>query len=206
MLFERRFHSGIREGQVTLTFRAWARPQVKPTGRYRTQVGMLVVEAVDRVKLGDVRDAEARRAGFTDAAELTAYVKKKSRKALRASSPVFRVKLRFDGPVTAGDRPPADDAALSAEDVATLTAKLDAMDRRCADGPFTRRLLALIERRPRVSSSVLAPELGREKLAFKADVRKLKKLGLTVSHEVGYALSPRGRAYLAAVARGSAAK
>ena len=32
---------------------------------------------------------------------------------------------------------------------------------------------------------------------FKLDVRKLKRLGLTVSLEVGYELSPRGRAYLA---------
>ena len=32
--------------------------------------------------------------------------------------------------------------------------------------------------------------------AFKRDVRKLKELGLTRSLEVGYELSPRGRAYL----------
>jgi hypothetical protein len=31
---------------------------------------------------------------------------------------------------------------------------------------------------------------------FKADVRKLKELGLTESLEVGYRLSPRGRAVL----------
>ena len=36
---------------------------------------------------------------------------------------------------------------------------------------------------------------GRERLPFKADVRKLKALGLTESLEVGYRLSPRGRAY-----------
>jgi hypothetical protein len=34
---------------------------------------------------------------------------------------------------------------------------------------------------------------------FKLDVRKLKNLGLTLSLEVGYRLSPRGEAYLAAV-------
>ena len=33
-------------------------------------------------------------------------------------------------------------------------------------------------------------------MAFKTDVRKLKKLGLTISHDVGYELSPRGRAVL----------
>ena len=48
----------------------------------------------------------------------------------------------------------------------------------------------------------LADELGRERLPFKTDVRKLKNLGLTISLDVGYRLSPRGEAYL----RGGAAR
>jgi hypothetical protein len=38
--------------------------------------------------------------------------------------------------------------------------------------------------------------VGRERLPFKADVRKLKELGLTESLRIGYRLSPRGRALL----------
>jgi ribosomal protein S19E (S16A) len=38
--------------------------------------------------------------------------------------------------------------------------------------------------------------LGRERLPFKVDVRKLKQLGLTESLPIGYRLSPRGRAVL----------
>jgi hypothetical protein len=38
--------------------------------------------------------------------------------------------------------------------------------------------------------------VGREKLPFKRDVRKLKELGLTESLPVGYRISPRGRALL----------
>jgi hypothetical protein len=37
-----------------------------------------------------------------------------------------------------------------------------------------------------------------ERLRYKADVRRLKALGLTESLEVGYRLSPRGAAYLSA--------
>ena len=44
----------------------------------------------------------------------------------------------------------------------------------------------------------LAAELGMERLPFKTDVRKLKALGLTESLDVGYRLSPRGTAFLAA--------
>ena len=40
------------------------------------------------------------------------------------------------------------------------------------------------------------PPFDREVPAFKRDVRKLKNLGLTISLEVGYRLSPRGEAYL----------
>ena len=40
---------------------------------------------------------------------------------------------------------------------------------------------------PRVALREIAP--------FKADVRKLKELGLTESLRIGYRLSPRGRAY-----------
>ena len=36
-----------------------------------------------------------------------------------------------------------------------------------------------------------------EKMAFKRRIRMLKELGLTESLEVGYQLSPRGRALLA---------
>jgi hypothetical protein len=35
-----------------------------------------------------------------------------------------------------------------------------------------------------------------ERAPFKLDVRKLKRLGLTESLEVGYRLSPRGRAFI----------
>jgi hypothetical protein len=38
--------------------------------------------------------------------------------------------------------------------------------------------------------------VGRERLPFKADVRRLKELGLTESLEIGYRLSPRGRRVL----------
>ena len=55
-------------------------------------------------------------------------------------------------------------------------------------------MLELIAAHPGVRAPDLAARLGRETLAFKIDVRKLKALGLTESLEVGYRLSPRGQA------------
>ncbi len=45
----------------------------------------------------------------------------------------------------------------------------------------------------------LGPHRAGFRFALKADVRKLKKLGVTLSLEVGYELSPRGHAYLDAL-------
>ncbi len=58
-------------------------------------------------------------------------------------------------------------------------------------------MLALIARKPGTRAADLAPAMQSELLKFKADVRKLKKLGLTISLETGYRLSPRGEQVLA---------
>ena len=115
--------------------------------------------------------------------------------ALRADSKIYRVKLHFAGSPRAADLPPASER-LTAEEISALTARLDKMDRLSRNGPWTRQVLALIEKHPRTAASKLAPKLRRETRSFKTDVRKLKKLGLTVSFEVGYEISPRGEVFL----------
>ena len=63
--------------------------------------------------------------------------------------------------------------------------------------PWVRRILDLIARHPGRRAAELAAELRQETAPFKLNVRKLKALGLTESLEIGYRLSPRGRAVLA---------
>lgn len=82
---------------------------------------------------------------------------------------------------------------LSSADLAT---RLDRLDRASTQGPWTRATLRLIAEQPGTVSTRLAEQAGRERFAFKADVRKLKALGLTESLEVGYRLSPLGAAFL----------
>ncbi len=200
MLFKRQFHAGLASGAVTLTFRSWAKPQVRVGGQYRCgSIGLLEVDALDRVRVGEITEAEARRSGFADRDALLEALSKGSRR-LGARSSVFRVALHYAGPDRRAG--PALDADLSDADVEALTARLDRMDRASRHGAWTRQTLELIERRPRVAARHLAPELGSEKLPFKTDVRKLKRLGLTLSHDVGYELSPRGRACLERVRSG----
>jgi hypothetical protein len=189
LLFQKRFHAGLVSGAVTLTFRRWAKPKVRPGGRYRCHpIGVLEVDRVDRVRVADIGERDARRAGFDGLADLLAYVG-----PVEPERELFRVELHHGGD---GDRVAiALEDDLSRDDVAEITRRLARLDAR---GPWTRRTLALIGRHPRVAASKLAARLGRETADFKVDVRKLKRLGLTQSFEVGYEISPRGRAYLAA--------
>jgi biotin operon repressor len=52
-------------------------------------------------------------------------------------------------------------------------------------------------------SSTLAEQLGRDRAELKVDIRKLKRLGLTISLERGYRISPRGQAVLERLAEDS---
>ena len=197
LLFQKRFHAGLQDGSITLTLRRWAKPHVKPGGRYRCHpLGVLEVDRVDVVPLGSVTEEDARRAGFGSRDELLGHLASGPAGPLGASEQVYRVELHHAGD---GDRVSlALDDQLGPDDVVRLQDRLARMDARSGTGPWTAATLALIEAMPRVAASRLAAELGREKLAFKADVVKLKKLGLTQSFEVGYEVSPRGRAYLLA--------
>ncbi len=201
MLFKTSFHEGIRNGSLTETYRAWQSARVAPGRRYRVADGEIEVRAVDRIALGRVRDADARRAGFGDRAALRDALRAGSSRRIDARTPVFQVRFHYLGP--AADPREALRVDVSPDALAELGTRLDAIDRRSGRGPWTRRVLALIAAQPGTAASRLAPRLSRETQAFKADVRKLKALGLTVSLEVGYQLSRRGRALLARADRGS---
>jgi hypothetical protein len=91
---------------------------------------------------------------------------------------------------------------LTPSDVESITKKLDRMDSDSEHGPWTRRSLELISAQPGVVSTILARQMGIERYGFKAMIYKMKKLGLTYSLDVGYSISPRGRAYLRFTASG----
>ncbi len=197
LLFQKRFHSGLVDGSVSLTFRQWPRPQVKPGGRYRVHpIGVVEVDGITRTTVGELTPDDARRAGFASVEELRAYLKPVAKGRFGAATPLWRVELHHGGD---GDRvPEALDDALTPDSIALLKRKLERLD---AKGRWTWRVLRLIDRRPRVAASKLARSEGRETEPFKIDVRKLKRLGLTQSFEVGYELSPRGRKLLELLGR-----
>jgi DNA-binding MarR family transcriptional regulator len=189
MLFKRELWAGLADGTVTLTFRRWRRLQVKPGGRYRTPVGVLAVDAVDLVDPAGISDQDARRAGFAGRAALLRELDR------YGDGRAYRIAFHFAGPDPREALRRADD--LDDDEWARLTARLDRLDRASPHGAWTLRVLRLIAERPGERAADLAASIGRDRASFKLDVRKLKELGLSESLEVGYRLSPRGRALLA---------
>jgi len=64
--FSRELRGDVLAGDITVTFRLWQRPQVKPGGRYRVGHGQIEVDAMDLVPFGSIDDADVRRAGEPD--------------------------------------------------------------------------------------------------------------------------------------------
>ena len=192
MRFEQRLRDGIHSGAVVLAFRRWKRSQVVAGHRYRTGTDMVEVQSVEVVEPSSVNSAQAREAGYASVDELLADLRGDP------ALPVYRIRLRrIDGADPRDELARA--ASLTNADVAAIKARLDRMDRSSSRGPWTGAVLELIADRPGIVSTVLAEAMGWERLDFKLHVRRLKELGLTLSLEVGYRLSPRGESYLNAV-------
>ena len=200
LLFKKAFFEGLQSGAITLTFRRWAKPHVKPGGRYRCHpIGVLEVDAIVKIAAGRITDADATRAGFASRELLRADLAQLG--PLDDDTELWRVELHHGGD---GDRVSlALEDALTPDEVAEIRARLARMD---AKKPWTNKTFALIAANPRIAASKLALAVKRPTLEFKTDVRKLKKLGLTQSFEVGYEISPRGRAYLAAATKPARAR
>jgi len=184
--------AAIKDGEVDLAFRRWARPRVVVGTRMRTAVGVLEVTSLDEVEVGDLTGEDARRAGAASREALVAAL------AARADDPAWRVGLVWAGP---DPREALRKEVPDAVGIAAINARLDRLDRASSYGAWTRATLDLVDLNPEVRAPDLAAQVGRETADFKKDVRKLKELGLTESLDIGYRLSPRGEAVVDA-ARG----
>ncbi|KXP01397.1 hypothetical protein [Tsukamurella pseudospumae] len=199
MMIPKAIAEGVRDGTVTTQYRRWDTPRVKVGGTQVTPAGVLRFTRVTRVPdVERISDRAARAAGMKDAAALRRALRPRDpdaprrERSARGGEHVYRIHLEYAGadPRLALREELPDDAALEA--LAVRLARLDKRD----SGPWTRDILTWIREHPHVVSKELAAERGVDLLPMKVDIRKLKGMGLTISHEVGYELSPRGAAYL----------
>jgi GH24 family phage-related lysozyme (muramidase) len=188
MLFKQATLQAIADGKVTVAFRRWRRPTVRADGTLVTPAGMLAIDSVEKCTLDDITAKDARAAGHADVAELKTSLSK------RRQGSLYKVTFHVAGPdprIAMRSR-----SRLTAQEIADLREQLARWDRASRSGLWTQRYLALIQRSPGVRAGDLAVEVGVDTGRFKANVRKLKAQGLTESLEVGYRLSPRGKAAL----------
>jgi hypothetical protein len=188
VLLDRATAEGIADGSVTLAFRRWDRPRMRPGSTQRTVAGVVEIQTLEEVDPATLTEDDAAAAGVASLERLRRLLDR------RPGAHVYRMRVRLAGPDPRVElRARAD---LDDEDRRTIDARLDRLDAAGRNGPWTRQVLRLIAERPGVRAPDLAASLGRETQPFKRDVRKLKELGLTRSLDVGYELSPRGRSYL----------
>jgi hypothetical protein len=184
MLFRQDILHGIAEGRVTLAFRRWRRAPPAGGSSLRSPVGVLRFDRVTVVDEGDITPEDVHRTGMSPA-ELRA--------SLAGEGTLLRIEFHLEGDdprIALRERLP-DHAELDA--VVARLIKIDA----ASAVPWTTQYLRLIADQPGVVSYRLARQAGAEVQPFKRRVRQLKELALTESLDVGYRLSPRGRAVLA---------
>ncbi len=198
MLLPARIAQGVRQGSITLAYRRWEQPRVRVGGTQLTSVGIVRFDEVEEItELATITDADARAAGFPDAdalrGMLTAAPVQRGPRGGKGGDRVFRVRLSWVGE---DPRVELRTAVPDATELAVITAAVKKLDAGKRSGPWTRQILEWIRDNPGVISTELAALLGREVAPMKADIRRLKALGLTESLRIGYRLSPRGTAYL----------
>jgi len=192
VILPQKIAQGVADGTVTVAFRRWAAPRVLEGSEFHTVSGMIRISSITTVDPDGITEDDASRAGAASVDEALA--------ALRGTpgQPVYRIGLEW-----VGEDPRialSSDDDLTDDTISEIAQHLERLDGRSSHGPWTRTILQLVADNPGRRAPDLAASLGRETQPFKRDVRKLKNLGLTHSLDVGYRISPRGAAYLAATA------
>lgn len=192
MLFKQPILNGIAEGRITLAFRRWRRPTVKAGGSLQTPIGVLHITSVDVIEERQITSRAAKQAGFDSVDELLQSLGDREGQlykiTFKRAGADPRIALR-------------ESDTLSDDDISEVQSRLARLDAHSKVGPWTIPVLRVIAKFPELRAVDLARRSGYEKEWLKLNIRKLKNLGLTESLEVGYRLSPRGRAFLKAAGK-----
>ncbi|SKB74869.1 hypothetical protein SAMN05660226_02963 [Parapedobacter luteus] len=188
MLFKEIHLSGIKSGRITLAFRRWQMASVKSGSLLHTSIGLVEIRKIGAVSENNITDKDARNAGFASKEQLMKSLTRSGTGTIFKISVGYhsadpRIKLR-------------EQTDLSEQQFSDLKHKLERLDNRSRQGHWTTKTLLTIKDNPNLHAIGLAKLTGFEKEWLKLNIRKLKNLGLTISHPVGYELSPLGNAYI----------
>ena len=179
---------GIKSGEITLAFRKWQKVSVKSGSLLHTSVGLLEIGKIEAVNENDITDKEAVQAGFTEKKQLLKSFIQNS------TGTIFKISVRYH---SADPRIKLrEQTGLSEQQFEELKARLERLDLYSKQGHWTEKILLMIKDNPNLHAIGIAKLTGFEKEWLKLNIRKLKNLGLTISHNVGYEVSPLGSKYL----------
>lgn len=188
MFFKVAHLKGIKRGEISLAFRKWKTQSVKKGTLLKTAIGQIEILDIEEIKPLEITDELAIKAGFQSSKELTEVLSK------RKEGQIYKIEISFhseDPRISLRNK-----SKLSTQEFDIIRSKLQRLDQYSKQGPWTEKVLNLIKNNPHKRAADLATIYGSEKDKFKLNVRKLKNMGLTISHDVGYSISPLGETYL----------
>ena len=188
MIFKLSTLQGIKSGTITLAFRKWKKPAVQKGSRIKTEFAVVEISGITEIDPVEITDDDAVNAGFKDLEQLLKVIN-----SVREGK-VYKIGVRYfsEDPRIALRQ----NTDVNEKDLDNIKRKLERLDRYSKEGTWTLAVLRIIRDNPRRRAGDLADMMHKEKDPLKLNIRKLKNLGLTISHDVGYSLSPLGELVL----------
>jgi biotin operon repressor len=193
MLFKIEDLKRIKSGDISLAIRKWKSPRVRKGLLIKSPIGQIEILDIFPVEINNVNEEDAIAAG-RNLTELRNSLNE------RPEGTIYKVYLSYHSP----DPRVAlrEQSELSDLELEQIYKKLKKFDGFGKYGPWTLRVLQVISDRPQTKAADLAKKLDYSKEWLKPNIRKLKNLGLTISHEIGYSISARGKVFLAKLKEG----
>lgn len=190
MLFKQKVLEGLKSGNISLAFRKWERASVKKGTVIKTAIGLIAVIDVEEIHQRELLLEDAVSAGYEQLEPLIKELNKNNGK-------LYKISITY-----AGEDPRIplrEKVDLSGKEFAILKKQVERLDQYSRNGHWTIKVLQTIKENPRLRAVDLALKTGKSKEWLKLNIRKLKNLGLTISHDTGYTLSPLGEFFLSKI-------
>lgn len=187
MLIKMKDLERIKNGEISVLFRKWKTPRVKKGSTIHSPVGQL--------KIMDIQETNSNKITpdiISDAGLDSEKIKKELEIADDKTLYLVRIIYHGEDPRISL----RNNTNLSNDELNIIIRKLENLDKRSLQGPWTKEILETIQSKPKQRAASLSEHLEVDKTWFKTNVRKLKNLGLTISHHIGYSLSPKGKVIL----------
>ncbi len=188
MLFKQKHLAAIKSGKISLAFRKWKILSVKPNEIFKTEIGRMKIGSIQKIQLEDITNENAQKAGFTSDEALKKLLSEQK------EGTIYEIEVSYldDQKVVIVN----EHGKLDQAEYLAIKEDLEMLDKKSKIGKWTRKTMQLIAENPHMKAADLAKLARKEKEWLKVNVRKLKSLGLTESHEPGYSLTVLGFRYL----------